>query len=121
MTVGYERIRGLRLPYQNHDGTFTASRTKTVAVDAASLRALLLDDTERTVLFPVFETRLRSRPSSKNVRLAIGEGTVEIALAPASAGRTKISVAHSRLVSADEVTIWKQFWTDWIDTLDETA
>jgi len=121
VTVGYERIRGLRLPYQNHDGTFTASRTKTITVDAATLRAVLLDDTERAVLFPAFETGLRSRPASKNVRLSIGASMVEIALAPAAGERTKVTVAHSRLATADEVTIWKQFWTDWIDNLDERA
>ncbi len=119
VTVGYERIRGLRLPYQNHDGTFTANRTKTITVDAAALRAVLLDDTDRAVLFPAFDTALRSRPSSKNVRLSIGDSTVEIALAPAAGERTKVSVAHSRLATADDVTIWKQFWTDWIDDLDE--
>lgn len=121
VTVGYERIRGLRLPYQNHDGTFTASRTKTIAVDAAALRTMLLDDTERTLLFPAFATRLRSRASSKNVRLSVGDGTVEIALEPATEGRTKVSVAHSRLPTADEVTIWRQFWIGWIKALDETT
>ena len=119
VTVGYERIRGLRLPYQNHDGTFTANRSKTITVDAASLRTVLIDDIERNVLFPAFDAGLRSRPSSKNVRLSIGDTTVEIALEPAAGGRTKITVAHSRLVNADDVTIWKQFWTDWIDSLDE--
>jgi len=43
VTVGYERIVGLRLPYQRADGTFTAGKSMTVAVDAARLRAMLLD------------------------------------------------------------------------------
>ncbi|MGE0879272.1 MAG: hypothetical protein AB7L13_08965 [Acidimicrobiia bacterium] len=120
VTVGYERIRGLRLPYQNHDGSFTANRSKTITVDATALRATLLDDTDRTVLFPAFATALRSRPTSKNLRLSIGDTTVELALAPAAGDRTKITVAHSRLTSANEVTVWKQFWTEWIDSLDET-
>lgn len=121
VTVGYERIRGLRLPYQNHDGTFTAARSKTITVDATALRGTLLDDAERSVLFPAFETQLRSRPTSKNVRLAIGDGTVEFTLAPATNGRTKISVAHTKLATTEDVTIWRAFWVDWIESLDEAT
>lgn len=119
VTVGYERIRGLRLPYQNHDGTFTASRSKTIHVDVDPLRAMLLDEAGRSTLFPAFETQLKSRPTSKNIRLSVEETTVEFAFAPATDGRTKVTVAHSRLASSEEVQIWKQFWTEWIDALDE--
>ncbi len=121
VAVGYERIRGLRLPYQNADGTFTATRSRTIVVDAALLRAMLLDDAERRTLFPVFETELRSRPTSKNVRLSVDGTTVEIALHEATDGRTKVTVAHSRLPTTDAVTTWKQFWTDWIDALEDPS
>lgn len=120
VTVGYERIRGLRLPYQNPDGTFTAGRTKTIMVDATALRSMLLDDDERDVLFPAFATELRSRSTSKNVRLGIEDSVVQIAMTPASGGRTKISVAHSRLAKAEEVNVWKEFWADWIEGLNAT-
>jgi hypothetical protein len=121
ITVGYERIRGLRLPYQNHDGRFTAGRTQTITVDVDALRVMLLDEAERKILFPAFDTQLRSRPSSKNVRLTIAPGTAEIALSPTSDGRTKVTVAHSKLPSPDDVTIWKQFWTEWIDALEDPS
>jgi hypothetical protein len=119
VTVSYERIRGMRLPNQNLDGTFTANRSKTITVDVDSLRAMLLDDTERKVLFPAFDTTLRSKPTSKNIRIAVEPGSVEIMLEPATGERTKVVVAHTKLVSADDVTVWKQFWGEWIDALDE--
>ncbi|HBX76834.1 MAG TPA: hypothetical protein DEG43_04250, partial [Acidimicrobiaceae bacterium] len=50
---------------------------------------------------------------------SVEETTVEFAFAPATDGRTKVTVAHSRLASSEEVQIWKQFWTEWIDALDE--
>jgi hypothetical protein len=119
VTVSYERIRGLRLPNQNLDGTFTANRSKTITVDADALRAMLLDDIERKVLFPAFDTVLRSKPTSKNLRLAVEPGSVEIMLEPATNERTKVVVAHTKLSTADDVTVWKQFWGEWIEALDE--
>ena len=38
VTVGFERITGLRLPYQRRDGTFTAGKSHTVDVDHDALR-----------------------------------------------------------------------------------
>ncbi|HEU5113193.1 MAG TPA: hypothetical protein VFU96_07720, partial [Acidimicrobiia bacterium] len=56
ITVGYERITGLRLPHQQPDGTFTAGKSRTVAADAALIREMLLDDEARADLFPGLET-----------------------------------------------------------------
>ena len=119
VTVGYERIRGRRLPHQMADGTFTANRSKTISIDRDALRTALLDDDGRTVLFPAFTTELRSKPTSKNVRLAIGNGTAEISMIPAASGRTKIDIGHTRLPAAEDVPIWKEFWGNWLEALDE--
>ena len=62
MTVGYERITGLRLPGQMPDGTFTVSRSRIVALLPADVRAMLLDDAARAELLPGFETALRLKP-----------------------------------------------------------
>ncbi|MGH8929046.1 MAG: hypothetical protein ACRDWH_11885, partial [Acidimicrobiia bacterium] len=78
VTVGYERITGLRLQYQQPDGTYTANKTRTVSADPKALRALLLDDTDRADLFPGIETELRSRPVSKVIRIGIGGGVAQI-------------------------------------------
>ena len=121
VVVGYERIRGLRLPYQMADGTFSVGRTKTIRVDAAGLRSLLLDGDGRAVLFAGMETVLRSRPGSRNVRLGLEEGSVEISMADAAAGRTRIVVAHTKLPSPENVEIWRAFWGDWLTALDETT
>ncbi|MFU8839452.1 MAG: hypothetical protein ACNA8R_01865 [Nitriliruptoraceae bacterium] len=114
VTVGWERISGRRLPNQLADGTFTAGRSATVTVDAEALRARLLDDEQRAVLFSGRPTTLRSRPTSKNVRLALDEGVVEIAMAPKTGGRVTIAVQHQKLPSPDAVTRWEAFWGAWL-------
>lgn len=117
VTVGYERIRGLRLKYQMTDGTFTAGKSKTVGIDNELLRKMLLVD--RDDLFPGFETELRSKPESKNVRIAIGPGTAEFTLEPTRDGRTKVTVSHAKLPTSAEVTAWRGYWADWLAALEE--
>lgn len=119
ITVGYERITGRRLPYQAPDGTFSAGKSRTVTTDAAALRAMLLDEADREDLFPNIETELRSRPTSKVIRLAIGHGTAQIALDPLGDGRVKISIAHEGLPSYDDVERWKHYWSEWLTAIDQ--
>lgn len=119
VTVGYERITGRRLRHQRADGTFTAGVSRTVAVDVAALREMLLDEADREHLFPGHATELRSRPTSKSLRVAIGGGVALFSFDTRADGRVKVTVAHERLASADEVTQWKSYWADWLEALHE--
>jgi hypothetical protein len=118
ITVGYERITGLRLPHQQPDGTFTAGKSRTVTADAALIREMLLDGEARSDLFPGLETTLRSRPTSKVLRIGIGPGTAQIALDPQDDDRVKITIAHDRLPTAEAVEDWKGYWSDWLQAVD---
>ena len=120
ITVGYERITGLRLPFQRPDGTFTANKSRTVSVDREALRAILLDDVQRHDLFPGRSTALRSKPTSKVIRLAIGPGVAQLAFDPKADGRTKITVDHEKLPLFDDVAEWKFYWDEWLDAIDES-
>lgn len=120
VTVGYERISGLRLPNQLPDGTFSANKTRTVDVDPEMLKSMLLDRDSRADLFPGIETELRSRLGSKTVRIAIGPGVALIAIDPRDDGRVRVSVAHERLPQTDDVEEWKMFWGEWLEAIDES-
>ena len=120
VTVGYERITGVRRPHQRADGTFTANKSGTVAVDADSLRQMLLEADDRADVFPGLETELRSRPTSKAIRVAIGPGVATIAIDPRPDGRTRIVIQHDGLASAAEVALWKEHWTAWLTAIDGT-
>ncbi|MFP3915867.1 MAG: hypothetical protein ACLFWM_13390 [Actinomycetota bacterium] len=118
VAVGYERIAGLRLKYQRPDGTFNATKSRTVTVPAGALREMLLDEDGRRHLFPGMETDLRSRPASRVVRLRIGPGTAQIAVDELPDGRARVSIAHEKLPAAAEVDVWKAYWSEWLDALD---
>jgi hypothetical protein len=119
VTVGYERITGLRLPYQKADGSFTAARSKTVAIDVGALRAMLLDSNDRAELLPGHDSELRSRPSSKALRIAIGDGIAVISAATTAGGRTKVTVEHNGLSDVDAAEYWRHYWGEWLDAIDE--
>lgn len=119
ITVGWERITGRRRPGQMADGTFTANRSVTVKTDTEALRQMLIADAGREALFPQMATELRSRPTSKNVRLAFDDGIAEIAIAPRPDGCATVTISHTKLDSPDHVAHWKAFWGDWLAALEE--
>ena len=61
VTVGWERITGRRLPYQQPDGTFTAGRSRPPPVDADVLRATPLHDEARAELHRAAELTQNER------------------------------------------------------------
>ena len=71
----------------------------------------------RAALFPGQATELRSRPGTRNVRLALDQGTAEVALTPKAGGRTTVAVQHAKLPTPEAVTRWKQYWSAWLDGL----
>lgn len=118
VTVGYERISGRRLPYQRADGSFTAGRSKTVAVDAQLLRDALVDSEERAELLPGYPTELRSRPGSKDIRLGIGPGVAIIRVEALSDGRSKLFIEHNGLPDSESVEAWRHWWGEWLEALE---
>lgn len=119
VTVGFERITGRRLKNQMADGTFTAAKTKTVTVDVEALRALLVDDAGRADLFPGFGSVLRSKPTSKALKVGFETGAALFSIEALADGRTRINVAHEGLASAVDVELWKAYWADWLAAIDE--
>ena len=119
ITVGWERITGRRLRGQMSDGTFSANKSKTLLTDATGLRAMLLDDAARPDLFPGVDTELRSAPSAKAIRIAVGPGVAQLSVEDKGDGRAKISIQHNKLPEASDVATWKSYWTAWLDTIDQ--
>jgi hypothetical protein len=103
------------------DGTFTAGKSRTIGVEPTTLRDLLLDPEGRADLFPGRTAELRSRPTAKSIRIAIGPGVALLSLEPASNGRTKVSVAHEKLPAAADVDEWEFYWGEWLDAIDPGA
>lgn len=127
VTVGYERITGMRLPGQMPDGTFTISRTRTFAVAPDKLRALIEDEGSLAALLPHAQVTRRSKPGVKAPRYALHTGadapgtslgTLQLGLDPAPKG-AKLTVTHEKLPSYEATGPWKDFWAAWLAALAE--
>lgn len=126
VTVGYERIVGLRLPGQMHDGSYSISRSRVLGLDRDLVRELLLDPATRADLFPGFDTELRSAPTSKALRFGFLRdgvliGALLISMDPLPDGRIRLGVMHDKLATFAEGTRWKAFWTEWLDAMAAAA
>ncbi|MEM9037065.1 MAG: hypothetical protein AAGD18_20905 [Actinomycetota bacterium] len=121
VTGGYERITGIRVPGQMADGTFQVGRSKTMPGDPDELRAMLLDDVDRDDLFGGHPTELRSRPTSKAVRISMGEGVALIGITSKADGRMTVAVTHERLPDAPAVEQWRAWWSAWLEALAELS
>ena len=126
VTVGYERITGLRLPGQMPDGSFSVSRTRVLALERDQVRARLLDEGTRGDLLPGFDTVLRSKPASKALRFALARadeplGTILFSTDPLPDGRLRLGVTHDGLASFDDGETWKLFWAEWLAALSADA
>lgn len=118
VTLGYERIKGLRRKYQGLDGTFTANKSKTIRADAQAVRKMLVSERDRKDLFPGFETELRSRKDANTLRIGIGGGVALIHVEPLVDGRAKLTIAHEKLESTEDVELWKKYWSEWLTALE---
>jgi hypothetical protein len=96
VTVGWERVTGRRLPHQMADGSFTANRSATIAVDPSALRELLLAEAGRAGLFPDLDPPLRSRAPPRRTP---GSGSRQRGRArrrPKTDGRPMVAIAQPK-------------------------
>ncbi len=123
VTVGYERIVGLRLPGQMPDGTFTVSRSRLLELDADKLRGRLLDDERRAQLLAGFTTVLRSKPASKSLRFSLADaageplGVLMFTIDPAAGDLIRLTVTHEKLPDVGSTDAWKARWGEWLAAL----
>ncbi|WP_084102793.1 hypothetical protein [Demequina sp. NBRC 110051] len=122
VTVGYERITGLRLPGQMKDGTFTVSRTRTLSVDVPSAREVFEDEARLAASTLGLTLARSSKPGVKTPRFLAADATltplghVTFTADPSKSG-AKLTVTHEKLPTAQAAEAWKAYWAEWISRL----
>lgn len=120
VTVGYERIRGLRQIGQRRGGSFEASKSRTFPVPvgvlfeafaAPRLRVRWLGDVELTV---------RKATPNKSIRITWNDGTsVEVWFTAKGEGKSSAAVQHRKLSGMEAVAKTKAFWEERLEVLAE--
>jgi hypothetical protein len=118
VTVGYERIKGLRQRGQRRDGAFETTKTRTFAVPVRTLYDAWADDAARSRWLDSITATVRTATAPKSVRLQWPDGAVVVALFTAkSQAKSVVALAHTKLASKAAAEESKKFWTDRLDAL----
>jgi hypothetical protein len=118
VTVGYERIKGLRERGQRRGGGYEASKSRTFAASAADVYRAFADGRVRRTWLPGVNVTVRKGTPGKSVRMTWDDGTsVEVWLTPKGAAKTSASVQHRKLTGRDDADRRRRYWDDRLTAL----
>ena len=120
VTVGYERIKGLRDRGQRRDGTYEAGKSRTYNVPVTTLFDAWTDASMRKRWMNGAKVKVRTATAPRSMRLGWEDGTI-ISVNFASKGKSKSSVtlAHEKLPDKPTAQRMKQYWSERLDALGE--
>ena len=119
VTVGYERIKGLRARGQRRDGSYEASKSRTFDVPVATLFDAWADAATRRRWLAAKDVKVRTATRPRSMRLSWSDGTVIALWFTAKGKKSTVSVQHTRLrdrATADEL---KEYWSERLDVLEK--
>lgn len=118
VTVGYERIKGLRAIGQRRGGAFEASKSKTFAVPLDRLYRAFRDARMRARWLPDTKLTVRSATPEKYMRITWPDQTsVAVGFLSKGAGKSQVAIQHEKLPDQGAATRSKQYWAERLDLL----
>jgi hypothetical protein len=119
VTVGYERIKGLREIGQRHGGGYAASKSRTFAVPLAELYGAF-GNARRRKRWLGDLVKVRSATKNKQMRLQMGDGTiVGLWFLAKGAAKSAVAVEHTKLADRAAIARTKTWWSERFDALGE--
>ena len=118
VTVGYERIRGLREKGQRRSGSWEASKSKTVEAAVGTVFKSFKQPKLRSGWLPGQKVVMRTSVPNKSLRLTWHDGSsVEVYLVAKGRSKTQVVIQHTKLPSKDLSNRMKAFWSEQLDAL----
>ena len=118
VTVGYERIKGLRAIGQRRDGSFDASKSKTFAVPLARLYGAFEDARMRARWLPGVDLTIRTATREKSMRITWPDRTsVDVGFARRGPAKSQVQLEHGKLPDPVAATRVKQYWAERLGAL----
>jgi uncharacterized protein YndB with AHSA1/START domain len=120
VTVGYERIRGLRAIGQRRGGGYEVNKSKTFPVPVARLFAAFADAKARKRWLPGLAPVVRKATRDKSMRIRWEDGTsVEAWFSPKGPAKSVVALQHTRLPDRARSDALRRFWGERLDALAE--
>jgi hypothetical protein len=120
VTVGYERIKGLRARGQRRDGSYEASKSKTFNVPVKTLFDAWNDASKRKRWLQADGVRVRTATSPKSMRLGMSDGgIVAVWFMPKGTAKSSVALAHTKLPDVETAKRMKMYWGEQLHSLAE--
>jgi hypothetical protein len=119
VTVGYERIRGLRAIGQRRSGSWEAAKSKTFSVPVGVLfRAFEEPKTRKRWLDAKLTVRTASAP--KSMRMTWEDGTsVQFWFTAKGDAKSSVAVQHTKLASKQDADRLRSYWSERLEALSD--
>jgi hypothetical protein len=113
VTVGYERIRGLREKGQKRGGGWEISKSKTVPVALGALYGAFATARARARWLGQADVKLKKATARKSIRLLWSDGTpVEAYFLAKGRSKSQVQVQHGGLPSRAAADEMRALWTN---------
>jgi uncharacterized protein YndB with AHSA1/START domain len=120
VTVGYERIKGLRAIGQRRDGSFEATKSRTLSVPLPRLYRAFSDKRWRSRWLGRVDITVRSATRERSMRIIWSDGTlVQAMFFRKGAGRSQVQIQHGRFQDRPAADGMRRFWGERLDALGE--
>jgi hypothetical protein len=119
VTVGYERISGLReIGQRRGSGTFDANKSKTFPVPVSRLYRAFAHQPTRDRWLPGITLRVRTKVRDKSMRITWPDGTSVHAYFVAKGPRkSQLAIQHVNLPDRKGVAARKEYWGERMEAL----
>jgi uncharacterized protein YndB with AHSA1/START domain len=118
VTVGYERIKGLRARGQRRDGTFEASKSRTFNVPVETLFDAWAESDKRKKWLTDKNVKFRSATKPKYLRLDWqGNSVIAVGFLPKGESKSSVAVQHTKLPDRETAERLKKHWSEQLDNL----
>ncbi len=113
VTVGYERIKGLRARGQQRDGSYQTTKSKTFNVPVETLFDAWKNAAKRRRWLDGAAVKVRTATAPKSMRLDWnGESIISVLFASKGDSKSSVSIEHTKLPDREAVDQLKHYWSE---------
>ena len=122
VTVGYERIRGLRAIGQRRAGTWEMSKSRTFPVPVSTLFDAFANARKRAKWLPGVKLTIRTSQKDRSMRVTWPDGTsLEIGFMAKGDAKSAVALSHTKLPEKAAADRLKVYWAERFDRLAEVV
>ncbi len=120
VTVGYERIKGLRARGQRRDGSYEATKSRTFDVPVTTLYDAWADKSVRDRWLASENVKVRTATAPKSIRLGLADGSIlAVGFLPKGKTKSAVAVSQNKLPDKETANRLKHYWSEQLDALGE--